>query len=155
MLHILISAMPDLLDSLPSEPPLPALDPPPHPTSSSNGGHSSSKTVADSQATFTATSGDGISTRKTRSFAKEMPSAKQQHAESRRLLQQAEVWQNNPKHAAVQQARQKLPAFAQRQQVLAKLKQNSVVVISGATGTVSAVLLHAFDLLFCIPALTP
>ena len=147
MLHILISAMSDLLDSLPSEPPLPPLDPPPQNSSSSNGSPSTANTTVNSQVTPTAKSDDGASSHKPPSFAKEMPSAKQQHAESRRLLQQAEAWQTNPKQAAVQQARQKLPAFAQRQQVLAKLKQHSVVVISGATGTVSAVLLH--DCTYC------
>ena len=55
-------------------------------------------------------------------------------AESRRLADEAAAAANNPRGAGMREVRRKLPAFAQRQDVMTRLRAGRVLVVSGATG---------------------
>lgn len=129
MLHIIVAALPDLLKALPAEPPYPTIAPPP----------GARQTTADSAKQVPATApavshtgdaGQGGPRRGNR----RLPSPREQQAQSRQLQQQQEALLVQPAHASMQQARHKLPAFTKRKDLLTKLSQHSVIVISGATG---------------------
>ena len=55
-------------------------------------------------------------------------------AETRRLAADAEALARNPRIAALRDARQLLPAAAQKQDVVTQLAAGRVLVVSGATG---------------------
>ena len=130
MLHILVTALTDVLVSLPSEPPYPAIAPPPDVR------QAVPKQAAPTQATAAGASHAPDAGRsKHQGTNRRTPSVTELQAESRHLLQQQAALLNEPKHTAIRQARQKLPAFSKRTDLLAQLSQHSVVVISGATGT--------------------
>ncbi len=129
MLHILVGAMTDMLETLPSEPPYPTIAPPPgaRQPASELGNAVPAAVPASSY------SGDA-STRKQRSSHRRVPTVKEQQAENRQLLQQQEALSAEPKHTAMRQTRQRLPAFSKRKDLMIQLSQHSVIVISGATG---------------------
>lgn len=58
-------------------------------------------------------------------------------AESRRLADEAAAAAQNPRLATMRAARSKLPAAAAKDDVLQRLRQHQVIVISGATGVLS------------------
>lgn len=58
-------------------------------------------------------------------------------AESRRLAIEAEAAAKNPRGSSMREARRKLPAFSQRQEALDRLRERTVMVVSGATGAIS------------------
>lgn len=128
MLHILVTAMNDALEDLPSDPPFPAIRPPPAPRQAlpPPPQASADKAVLSSNASMTGQ----------RAPKHWSPSAHEQQQESMQLLRQQEALHSEKTHAKTQTARQKLPAFSKRQELLSQLSQNSVVVISGATGDV-------------------
>lgn len=129
MLHILVTAMSDMLQELPSEPPFPAIRPPPAPRQTL-----SQATPAPQAAADGGMPPRNASTANRRASRQWKPSAQEQQQESMQLQRQQEALCSDPKHAKMQAARQKLPASSKRQELLAQLKQKSVVVISGATG---------------------
>ncbi|KAK9809193.1 hypothetical protein WJX72_011126 [[Myrmecia] bisecta] len=55
-------------------------------------------------------------------------------AESRRLAEEQQQVERNPRHARMRETRRKLPAYGQRIDVLGALHDHQVVVVSGATG---------------------
>lgn len=55
-------------------------------------------------------------------------------AENRRLAAYAATEATDPSRSGMREARRKLPAFSQRQELLELLAARSVVVVSGATG---------------------
>lgn len=55
-------------------------------------------------------------------------------AESRRLEGDAAAAAKDPRGSGMREARRKLPAFSQRQDVLDRLHSRTVLVVSGATG---------------------
>lgn len=129
MLHILVTAMNDALEDLPSDPPFPAIRAPPV------------QRQIPPQATLIQASADGAMPSSNASITGRRaprhwtPSAQEQQQESMQLLRQQEALCSDKNHAKMQGVRQKLPAFSKRQELLAQLSQHSVVVISGATGT--------------------
>lgn len=129
MLHILVTAMDNMLEELPSNPPFPAIRPPPAPRQTLPQAAPSSQAAADA-----AMLSSGVSTANRRAHRQWTPSAQEQQQESMQLQRQQEALCSDPKHAKMQAARQKLPAFSRRQELLVQLRQQSVVVISGATG---------------------
>ena len=54
--------------------------------------------------------------------------------ESKRLAADADAQARNPRMAAMREVRQRLPAFSQKQDVVARLAAGRVLVVSGATG---------------------
>ena len=132
MLHILVTAIDDMLEDLPPEPPYPAIRPPPNARQALP-----SPTLA-VQAAATAGNELAIDTKTggNKSQTYRQPSLEQQRQESLRLLRQQEGLADDVQHARMQVARQKLPAFNKRKELMTQLSQHSVVVISGATGTV-------------------
>ena len=129
MLHILVTAINDTLEELPSDPPFPAIRPPPAP----------SQTLPQAALAVQAAANDAVplcdgSTANRRAPRQWAPSAQEQQQESLQLRRQQEALCSDPKHAKMQQARQNLPAFSRRQDLLTQLRQQSVIVISGATG---------------------
>ena len=129
MLHILVTAINDTLEELPSDPPFPAIRPPPAP----------SQTLPQAALAVQAAADDAVpscdgSTANRRAPRQWAPSAQEQQQESLQLRRQQEALCSDPKHAKMQETRQKLPAFSRRQDLLTQLKQQSVIVISGATG---------------------
>ena len=131
MLHILVTAMNDMLEDVPSDPPFPAIRPPPAPRQALPEATLGARTAADG-----AVLSSHASTANKRAPRHWAPSAQEQQQESLQLQRQQEVLCSDPKHARMQAARQKLPAFSKRQELLAQLRQRSVIVISGATGMV-------------------
>ena len=130
MLHILVTAINDMLEKLPSDPPFPAIRPPPAPRQTTPPARQAG---ADGAA-----SSSKASTAKGRAPRQWTPSAQQQQQESMQLQWQQEALCSDTKHAKMQATRQKLPAFSRRQDLLTQLKQQSVIVISGATGMVKS-----------------
>lgn len=129
MLHILVTAMNDMLQELPSDPPFPAIRPPPAPKQSPSQATPVGPAAADG-----AMLSSNASTANKRASWQWTPNAQEQQQESMQLQRQQEALCSDPRHAKMQAARQKLPAFSKRQELHAQLKQKSVVVISGATG---------------------
>lgn len=129
MLHMIVAALADMLEDLPVEPPYPTIAPPP----------GARQATADSASLVSAIApavshvGDAIQ-RSQRSGNRRVPSVRAQQAESKQLQQQQEALLVQAAHASMRQARQKLPAFTKRKDLLTKLSQHSVIVISGATG---------------------
>lgn len=131
MLHILVTAMNDMLEELPSDPPFPAIRPPPAPRQILP-----QATPASQAAAAGAMPSSDASPANRRTARQWTPSAQEQQQESMQLRRQQEALCSDPKHAKMQAARQKLPAFSRRQELLAQLRQHSVTVISGATGVI-------------------
>ncbi len=129
MLHIIVAALADMLEALPVEPPYPTIAPPP----------GARQATAESARTLSAIApavsyaGDASQHRQ-RGGNRRLPSVREQQAESKQLQQQQEALLVQPAHASMRQTRQKLPAFSKRKDLLTKLSQHSVIVISGATG---------------------
>ncbi|KAA6421632.1 MAG: putative ATP-dependent RNA helicase DHX57 [Trebouxia sp. A1-2] len=129
MLHMIVAALADMLEDLPVEPPYPTIAPPP----------GARQATADSASLVSAIApavshvGDAIQ-RSQRSGNRRVPSVRAQQAESKQLQQQQEALLVQAAHASMRQARQKLPAFTKHKDLLTKLSQHSVIVISGATG---------------------
>lgn len=132
MLHILIDAFTQALDSLPASPPNPFLAPPPI---------SAPKLHAQQQAPLSS-NGSVKRTEALPSTAKgakkvqhrARQSAEQVRAESQQLLRQQKALEGESRHESMRQARKKLPAFGGRDEVLAQLRQHSLLIITGATG---------------------
>ena len=129
MLHILVTAMNDMLQELPSNPPFPAIRPPPAPRQTLPQATPASQAAADR-----AMQSSDVITGNRRAHQQRTPSTQEQQQESMQLRRQQEALCSDPKHSKMQAARQKLPAFSRRQELLAQLRQQSVIVISGATG---------------------
>lgn len=127
MLHLLVTAMNDALEDLPSDPPFPAIRPPPVQRQAPP-----PATPAQAAADGAMPSSNVITGR--RAARHWTPTAHEQQQESVHLLRQQEALCSDKNHAKMQAARQKLPAASKRQELLAQLSQHSVVVISGATG---------------------
>lgn len=129
MLHIIVTALADMLQTLPLEPPYPHIAPPPK-----------ARQVIAEPAVPGLVNTPAVShirdggQHKQRSSRRHVPTAKEQQAESRLLRQHQNTFLGEPKHAPMREARQKLPAFSKRKDLLTKLSQHSVLVISGATG---------------------
>lgn len=158
MLHILIDAFTQTLDSLPASPPSPSIALPPtsapklhaqqHAPQSTNG------SVKDTEALPSTAKGAKRVQHRPRQ------SAEQVRAESQQLLRQQRASENESRHESTRQARKKLPAFGKRDELLAQLRQRSVLIISGATGVPMHMTLHinALDVLLmhlaCMTALS-
>ena len=132
MLHILITAISDLLAALPTDPPYPTIAPPPGARQPS---------LASASAVQAAAASTHLSTDakigNQQAYMRHKPSAKEQQDESMHLRHQQEALSIDTKHAKMQATRRKLPAFSKRKELLSQLSQHSVVVISGATGTIA------------------
>lgn len=129
MLHIIVAALADMLEALPVEPPYPTIGPPPGARQATS--DSAKQIPAIAPAVIHA--GDASQHRQ-RGGNRRLPNVREQQIESRQLQQQQEALLAQPAHASMRQARQKLPAFSKRKDLLTKLSQHSVIVISGATG---------------------
>ncbi len=129
MLHIIVAALADMLEALPVEPPYPTIAPPPGARQAT----ADSTHLVSAIAPAVSHTGDA-SQRRQRSGNRRFPSVRERQAESRQLQQQQEALLVQAAHASMRQARQKLPAFSKRKDLLTKLSQHCVVVISGATG---------------------
>ena len=137
MLHILVTAINDMLQDLPPEPPHPANRPPPKSRQALPHTTPADQAAALDSNELAAATKAGRNKAQTR----HLPSKQQQRQESFRLLRLQEGLAGDAQHAKMQSARRKLPAFSKRTEVMTQLSQQSVVVISGATGTVCCQLL--------------
>ncbi len=129
MLHIIVAALAEMLEALPVEPPYPTIAPPPGARQATA---DSAKQLSAMAPAVSHTS--DASQHRQRGGNRRLPSVREQQAESKQLQQQQEALLVQPAHASMRQARQKLPAFSKRKDLLTKLTQHSVIVISGATG---------------------
>lgn len=131
MLHILVTTFTDLLQTLPRNPPpsflkAPPADPNAPPQQQQKPGANASPRLVPAA--------NGESTKMERAQHRPQVSAQQMQAESQQLLRQQRALEVESRHESMRQARRKLPAFGRREDLLAQLKQQSVIIISGATG---------------------
>ena len=132
MLHILIDTFTHALTNLPANPPNPTLAPPTVDSTAHAQQQLPNKSEGDSKS---AKAWEHETARVQRNQGRAKPSSEQVRAESQQLLRQQRALEGESRHESMRQARRKLPAFGTREELLAQLRQYSVIIISGATGT--------------------